>query len=111
MSAAWKQDFPNLRNYYIFQIWPAACGDTSRNDQLREVQRTLPFLYSSLRPPFRRGPGRTRIRTELAHPPFPTASAWGLITLPAAFAGEGIVAPIGRHFRIGTQAGEIQSTR
>ena len=29
ISAAWKQDFPNLRNYYIFQIWPAACGDTS----------------------------------------------------------------------------------
>jgi autotransporter-associated beta strand protein len=49
MSAAWKQDFPNLRNYYIFQIWPAACGDTSRNDQLREVQRTLPFLYSNMK--------------------------------------------------------------
>jgi hypothetical protein len=49
MSAAWKQDFPNLLNYYVFQIWPAACGDTSRNDQLREVQRTLPRLYSNLR--------------------------------------------------------------
>ncbi|MCX6872983.1 MAG: DUF2341 domain-containing protein [Verrucomicrobia bacterium] len=49
MSAAWKQDFPNIRKYYIFQIWPAACGDTSRNDQLREVQRTLPFLYSNMR--------------------------------------------------------------
>ena len=47
MSAAWKQDFPNNRNYYVFQIWPRACGDTSRNDQLREVQRTLPFLYSN----------------------------------------------------------------
>ena len=21
MSAAWKQDFPNLRNYYIYQVW------------------------------------------------------------------------------------------
>jgi autotransporter-associated beta strand protein len=49
ISAAWKQDFPNIRNYYVFQIWPAACGDTSRNDQLREVQRTLPYLYSNMR--------------------------------------------------------------
>jgi hypothetical protein len=49
MSAAWKQDFPNIQKYYLFQIWPAACGDTSRNDQLREVQRTLPYLYSNMR--------------------------------------------------------------
>ncbi|HEX5790232.1 MAG TPA: DUF2341 domain-containing protein, partial [Luteolibacter sp.] len=49
ISAAWKQDFPNLQNYYLFQIWPAACGDTSRNDQLREVQRTLPYLYSNMK--------------------------------------------------------------
>jgi hypothetical protein len=49
ISAAWKQDFPNLRNYYLFQIWPAACGETSRNDQLREVQRTLPSLYSNMK--------------------------------------------------------------
>ena len=49
ISAAWKQDFPNLRNYYIYQIWPAACGDTTRNDQLREVQRTLPYLYSNMK--------------------------------------------------------------
>ena len=49
MTAAWKQDFPNIKKYYIFQIWPAACGDTSRNDQLREVQRTLPYLYSNMK--------------------------------------------------------------
>ena len=49
ISAAWKQDFPNIRNYYLFQIWPGACGDTSRNDQLREVQRNLPKLYSNMR--------------------------------------------------------------
>jgi hypothetical protein len=49
MSAAWKQDYPNLRYYYVFQIWPAACGDTSANDMLREVQRTLSRLYSNLR--------------------------------------------------------------
>ena len=49
MSAAWKQDYPNILYYYIFQIWPHACGDTSRNDLLREVQRTLPYLYSNMR--------------------------------------------------------------
>ncbi|MEI7954989.1 MAG: sialate O-acetylesterase [Verrucomicrobiota bacterium] len=49
LSAAWKQDYPNLRNYYIYQIWPAACGDTSANDMLRETQRTLPYLYSNMR--------------------------------------------------------------
>jgi hypothetical protein len=49
ISAAWKQDFPNLRNYHLYQIWPAACGETSRNDQLREVQRTLPYLYSNMK--------------------------------------------------------------
>jgi hypothetical protein len=49
LSAAWKQDFPNLRNYYIYQIWPNACTDPSANDMLREVQRTLPRLYSNMR--------------------------------------------------------------
>ena len=49
MSAAWKQDYPNLSHYYIFQIWPAACGDPSACDQLREVQRTLPALFSKMR--------------------------------------------------------------
>jgi len=49
ISAAWKTDFPNIQHYHVFQIWPAACGDGSRNDQLREVQRTLPDLYSNMR--------------------------------------------------------------
>ncbi len=49
MSASWKQDYPNILNYYVFQIWPSACGDTSRNDLLREVQRTLPYLFSNMR--------------------------------------------------------------
>ena len=49
MSAAWKQDYPNLSHYYIFQIWPAACGDTATCDQLREAQRTLPALFSKMR--------------------------------------------------------------
>ena len=49
LSAAWKQDYPNLLNYYIYQIWPNACTDPSANDMLREVQRTLPHLYSNMR--------------------------------------------------------------
>ena len=51
MSAAWKQDFPNIQKYYIFQIWPAACGSMSNgsDDKLREKQRTLPYLYSNMR--------------------------------------------------------------
>jgi len=49
LSAAWKLDYPNLKNYYIYQIWPAACGDTSANDMLRETQRTLPKLFSNMR--------------------------------------------------------------
>ena len=29
MSAAWKQDYPNIKHYYIHQIWPGACGSRS----------------------------------------------------------------------------------
>ncbi len=51
MSAAWKQDFPNVNHYYVFQIWPNSCsmgGREGSGDMLREKQRTLPFLYSNL---------------------------------------------------------------
>lgn len=51
LSAAWKQDFPNLQHYYVFQIWPNACsmaGDSGAGDRIREIQRTLPRLYSNL---------------------------------------------------------------
>ena len=48
LSGAWKQNFPNIKNYYIYQVWPAACGDTSANDMLRETQRILPYLYSNM---------------------------------------------------------------
>ena len=50
MSAGWKQDFPNVQNYYLFQIWPNACsmGNNGGGDMLREVQRELPALYSHL---------------------------------------------------------------
>ncbi len=51
MSAAWKQDFPNVQHYYVFQIWPNACsmgGRDGAGDMLREKQRTLPQLYSRM---------------------------------------------------------------
>jgi hypothetical protein len=49
MSAAWKQDFPNIQHYYIFQIWPNSCSmGNGHGDMLREVQRTVPRLYSHM---------------------------------------------------------------
>ncbi|MGY8767180.1 MAG: GDSL-type esterase/lipase family protein, partial [Pirellulales bacterium] len=49
MSAAWKQDFPNIRHYYVYQIWPNACSMGNGNgDMLRERQRTLPSLFSNM---------------------------------------------------------------
>ncbi len=50
MAAEWKTDFPNVKNYYVFQIWPGACGMGSQGsgDRLREKQRTLPYLFSNM---------------------------------------------------------------
>lgn len=51
MSAGWKQDFPNVQHYYVFQIWPNSCsmgGRLGSGDMLREKQRTLPQLYSHM---------------------------------------------------------------
>ena len=51
MSGAWKQDFPNIQHYYIFQIWPNSClmgGGTGGGDMIREKQRTLPSLFSNM---------------------------------------------------------------
>ncbi len=50
MSGGWKTDYPNIQHYYVFQIWPKACamGVNGSDNQLREVQRTLPRLYSNL---------------------------------------------------------------
>jgi len=47
MSAAWKEDFPNIRHYYVFQIWPGACSMGDGN-MIREMQRTLTRLFSNL---------------------------------------------------------------
>jgi hypothetical protein len=50
MSAAWKQDYPNIQNYYIYQIWPNGCNmGGSSGDMLLEAQRTLPALFSNMR--------------------------------------------------------------
>ena len=51
MAAAWKTDFPNVKNYYVFQIWPNSCGmggNIGSGDMLREKQRTLPSLFSNM---------------------------------------------------------------
>jgi hypothetical protein len=49
MSAAWKRDFPNVQHYYVFQIYPNACSmGGGHGDMLREVQRSLPRLYSNM---------------------------------------------------------------
>ncbi len=50
LAAGWKQDFPNLRHYYIFQIWPKSCsmGVDGSDNLLREVQRTLPTCFSNM---------------------------------------------------------------
>ena len=51
MSAGWKEDFPNVQHYYIFQIWPDSCsmgGKKGSGDRLREKQRTLPQLYANM---------------------------------------------------------------
>ena len=51
MAAAWKTDFPNVKNYYVFQIYPNSCGmggSIGSGDMLREKQRTLPFLFSNM---------------------------------------------------------------
>jgi hypothetical protein len=50
MAAAWKEDYPNIQHYYVFQIWPNSCamGGRRASDKLRDVQRTLPRLYSNM---------------------------------------------------------------
>lgn len=51
MAAGWKTDFPNVNNYYVFQIWPNSCSMGGRHgsgDMLREKQRTLPLLFSNM---------------------------------------------------------------
>ncbi len=39
MAAALKADFPNLKYYYLFQVYPSPCSMGPKGDQIREVQR------------------------------------------------------------------------
>jgi len=50
LAAAWKQDYPNIQHYYIFQIWPKSCsmGINGSDNMLREVERTLPSCFSNM---------------------------------------------------------------
>ena len=50
LAAAWKTDFPNVKHYYVFQIWPKSCamGINGSDNRLREVQRNLPTAFSNL---------------------------------------------------------------
>ncbi|MEI6605151.1 MAG: DUF2341 domain-containing protein [Verrucomicrobiota bacterium] len=48
MSAAWKQDFPNIQRYIVYQVQPKPCAMGPMGDQLRDMQRTLPLLFSNM---------------------------------------------------------------
>lgn len=50
LAAAWKQDYPNVQHYHVFQIWPKSCsmGINGSDNRLREVQRNLPTAFSNL---------------------------------------------------------------
>jgi hypothetical protein len=50
LAASWKEDYMNVQHYFAFQIWPKACamGVDGSDNRLREVQRTLPRLFSNL---------------------------------------------------------------
>ncbi len=50
LAASWKEDYPNVEHYYAFQIWPKSCsmGINGSDNRMREVQRTLPKLFSNL---------------------------------------------------------------
>ena len=50
LAASWKDDYPNIRQYCVFQIWPKSCamGIRGSDNRLREVQRNLPRWFSHL---------------------------------------------------------------
>ncbi len=50
LAASWKEDYPNIQHYYAFQIWPKSCamGINGSDNRLREVQRTMPKLFSNM---------------------------------------------------------------
>jgi hypothetical protein len=50
LAASWKEDYPNVQRYCVFQIWPKSCamGIRGSDNRLREVQRNLPRWFSRL---------------------------------------------------------------
>lgn len=50
LAASWKQDYPNVQHFYLFQIWPKSCamGINGSDNRLREVQRQLPTAFAHL---------------------------------------------------------------
>nr|MCU0794904.1 autotransporter-associated beta strand repeat-containing protein [Akkermansiaceae bacterium] len=48
LSSAWKQDFPNLQRYILWQVMPNPCSIGPYGDELRDVQRRLPRLFSRM---------------------------------------------------------------
>jgi hypothetical protein len=50
LAASWKEDYPNIQQYCVFQIWPKSCamGIRGSDNRLREVQRNLPRWFSRL---------------------------------------------------------------
>ena len=50
MAGSWREDYPNIQHFYMFQIWPKACamGRDGSDARLREVQRTLPQAFAQM---------------------------------------------------------------
>jgi len=48
LAAAWKQDYPNIQRYIIYQVMPSPCSMGPKGDQLRDVQRMLPSMFSKM---------------------------------------------------------------
>ncbi len=48
MASDWKQDYPNIRYYYLYQVYPLPCAMGPKGDQIREAQRTLSYLFSNM---------------------------------------------------------------
>ena len=82
MSATWKQDYPNLKNYYIYQIWPLPCNMGPKDDQIREAQRTLPLLYSNMRVMSTVGAANEHAGRGIAHFDLPTYATFANYLCP-----------------------------
>jgi hypothetical protein len=50
LAGAWSVDYPNVRRYYLFQIWPKSCamGIDGSDNRLREVLRRLPEDFAGM---------------------------------------------------------------